>query len=126
MAVGLAMNQHAAVAKIVDQVAVCILHPDALVLREVVVEAAVGRHRAKQRNAERIFVRADERAVQIVIHLAEGRRDVDNPCAGIEFHEISGEHLPEKGRRAARSELRRGIRVSRRVDVERRGVCSPQ
>jgi hypothetical protein len=118
----LLMDEQPAGPEIAGDVAVAVLDEPPRAHREGVGKGAVGGHGIEELRplaGSEPGLLAHEHAV---IHLAEGRGDVDHAGSGVGGHEVGRHHPPGGGLGAAGGQPRRARRAGRAVDVEGRQV----
>ena len=101
VAEGLRVEEEAGLPEAADDLVVGVLDPLALEPGDFGGEAAVRADGAGEGDVLGVFVGGDGGAVEVVVHLAEGRGLVHQPGALVEFHEVGGEDAPERRDRAA-------------------------
>ena len=118
----LLVNEQAAGPQVAGDVAVALLHEPSAPHRKSVGERAVGRDgvdECRPRTVGKAGLLGYEHGV---VHLAEGRRDVDDAGAGVGGDEVGGDHPPRRRLAAAGLEQGRGRHARWSIAVEGRQV----
>ena len=88
----LGVDEEALVLEVVLDLLVAVFDPTPGVAIEAVDEGAIGLYRTKERQP---CVVPQQAAMGFVVVFAKSRREVDDSSAGIERHEVGGDHSPD-------------------------------